>query len=171
MVGTAGDVARHLTAVDHIAVAVRDMSPAAHLFVDVLGASMMYGGDNDETGARILKLSLAGFRVELMQPLRDDCVLASHLERRGEGFHHLTIMVDDVARTVTDLGEAGFPAVGTDVSSHLWSETFLSPRQTFGALLQFASASEEFGAKFDDYILDDVLAGRVRWTDKVACLR
>ena len=164
-------VARHVTSVDHVAIAVRDMAASAHLFVDVLGASLMYGGDNDVTGARILKLDLAGFRIELMQPLRDDSLLAAHLERRGEGFHHLTMMVDDVAETVTDLAAAGLTPVGTDTTSPVWSETFLPPRQTFGALIQLASASDDFGAKVDDYTLEDVLRGRVVWTEKVACLR
>lgn len=132
---------------------------------------MLFGGDNDVTGVRILKLELGGFRIELMEPLRGDSLLAEHLGRRGEGFHHLTFMVDNVAQTVTDLAEAGLAAVGTDVSSSHWSETFLSPRATFGALMQFANASDSFGENIDGYTLSDVLAGRVVWTEKVACLR
>ncbi|ANQ75631.1 MULTISPECIES: VOC family protein [Rhodococcus] len=165
--GTASQV----RSVDHIALAVRDMAPAARLFADVLGATMVFGGDNDVTGVRILKLALAGFNIELMQPLRENSVLARHLDRRGEGFHHLTVMVDDVAQTVTDLGDVGLAAVGTDTSSNLWSETFLSPRDTFGALLQFARADDTFGVSNDEYTLADVLAGRVVWINQVACLR
>ncbi|MCK5892616.1 VOC family protein [Aeromicrobium sp.] len=160
-----------MTSVDHVAIAVRDLAAAAHLFVDVLGATLMYGGDNDATGVRILKLALADFRVELMQPISDDSRLARDLDRRGEGFHHVTLMVDDVARTVSDLAAAGLTTVGTDLASPRWSETFLSPRDTFGALVQVASASDDFGARVDEYTLDDVLAGRVAWVDKVACLR
>lgn len=164
-------IAQHITSVDHVAIAVRDMVPAARFFAEVLGGTMVFGGDNDVTGVRIVKLAVANFRIEIMQPLREDSLLAEHINRRGEGFHHLTFVVDDVAQTVTDLEEAGLTAVGTDVTSGLWSETFLSPRETFGALLQFASVSEDFGANVEEYTLSDVLAGRVVWTDKVACLR
>lgn len=164
-------IAQHITSVDHVAIAVRDMAPAVRFFSEVLGATMVFGGDNDVTGVRIVKLALADFRIELMQPLRDDSLLAAHINRRGEGFHHLTFMVDDVAQTVTDLEKSGLTAVGTDVTSSLWAETFLSPRRTFGALFQFASASEDFGANLDEYTLADVLEGRVVWTDQVACLR
>lgn len=164
-------IAGRITSVDHVAIAVRDMAPAAHFFAEVLGATMVFGGDNDVTGVRILKLELAGFRIEIMQPLRDDSLLASHIGRRGEGFHHLTFMVDDIEQTVTDLAGAGLAAVGTDTTSDLWSETFLSPRETFGALVQFASASDDFGANVHGYTLPDVLAGRVVWTDQIACLR
>jgi methylmalonyl-CoA epimerase len=170
MVG-GGQVARHLTSVDHIAIAVEDMAPAAQFLVDVLGARMLLGGDNDVTGARVAKFACAGFNIELMQPLRATSALAAHLTRRGQGFHHLTFVVDDVAETVSDLSAVGLSAVGTDITSDRWAETFLSPRDTFGALLQFATADATFFEATDRYTLDDVLAGRVVWTDRVACLR
>lgn len=166
-----GAIGGRITSVDHVAIAVDDMVPAVRFLADVLGATMLIGGDNDETGIRVAKFSCAGFSIELMQPLRPDSALAAHLSRRGQGFHHLTLMVDDVPETINDLAAVGLSTVGSDVTSDRWAETFLSPRHTFGALLQFATADASFSRAADHYTIDDVLAGNVVWNNRVACLR
>ncbi|PVG83587.1 glyoxalase [Nocardioides gansuensis] len=164
-------VSDRIRRLDHVAVATVDMEPAARLFVDVLGGRMLSGGDNDETGTRLMQIACGGFKVELMQPLRNGSTLARHLRKRGEGLHHLTYMVDDVPSTVSSLAELGYETVGTDASSANWAETFLSPRQSFGALIQFCATTLRFDVETEDYGVDDVLAGRVVWRDRVACLR
>lgn len=162
------DRIRHL---DHVAVATENMEPAVRLFLDVLGGRLLSGGDNDETGVRLMQVACGGFKVELMQPLRTDSTLARHLLKRGEGLHHLTFMVDDVASTVSSLEELGYETVGTDSSSADWAETFLSPRQSFGSLIQFCATSLRFDVETQTYDVDDVLSGRVVWRNRVACLR
>lgn len=166
-----GDVSDRIRHLDHVAVAVADMAPAARLFVDVLGGRLLSGGDNDETGIRLMQVSCGGFKVELMQPLRMDTTLGRHLGKRGEGLHHLTFMVDDVPSTVSSLDAMGYDAVGTETSSPNWAETFLSPRQSFGALVQFCATTLRFDVETEAYGVEDVLAGRVVWRDRVACLR
>ena len=166
--GTVSDRVRHL---DHVAIATEDLAGAATLFVDVLGGRLLSGGDNDETGTRLMQVACGGFKVELMQPVRSDSTLARHLAKHGEGLHHLTFMVDDVPLTIRSLDELGYETVGTDDSSRDWAETFLSPRQSFGSLIQFCATSLHFDVATEGYTVADVLAGRVVWRERVACLR
>jgi methylmalonyl-CoA/ethylmalonyl-CoA epimerase len=154
-----------------VAISVPDIAAALPLFRDALGGRFISGGDNDDTGIRLLHLSLPGFKLELLQPLRDDSILARSLERRGAGFHHMTFFVDDVLATVDAFEGDGFRTTGTNVSSKAWSETFISPDHSFGALLQFVSTTRDWSLPARDYGLEDVLAGRVVWRDYVACLR
>ncbi|HEX9527380.1 MAG TPA: VOC family protein [Streptosporangiaceae bacterium] len=79
-----GDRIRKL---DHVGIAIADMSEAIALFAGVLGATLIAGGDNDLTGIRLMQLSCGGFKIELMQPLRDDSVIAPRLARTGPGLH------------------------------------------------------------------------------------
>lgn len=157
--------------VDHVAIAVPSIAETVPLFCDALGGQFLSGGDNDDTGIRLVHLRLPGFKLELMQPLRRDSFLQRHLDQRGPGFHHMTFFVDDLRGTVTDLGEAGFPTTGVDVSAPAWKETFLSPRSAFGALLQFVETTRPWGEPEPGITLDDVLDGRVVWRDFVPCLR
>lgn len=157
--------------VDHVAILLEDMAEAIPLFRDTLGGRFIAGGDNDDTGVRLMHLMLPGFKLELMQPLRDDSLVSRSLETRGPGFHHMTFFVDDVLATVDALEGDGFRTTGTATDSANWSETFLRPSDTFGALLQFVATSREWDVPTRDYELEDVLAGRVVWRDFVSCLR
>lgn len=162
---------RPIGKVDHIAIAVTDMAQAGWLFHDVLGGQFLTGGDNDTTGIRLAHFGFPGFKIELMQPLRSDSMLAESIRRRGTGFHHLTFMVGNVSTTVDYLNAQGLPTTGTDLSSANWSETFLRPAATFGALLQFVSSELRWDVPNEGFTFDDVLAGNVVWKDYIACVR
>jgi methylmalonyl-CoA/ethylmalonyl-CoA epimerase len=156
---------------DHVAVAVRDAERAVELYVDTLGGRFILGGDNDETGNRIIHLALGGFKVELMQPLRPDSVLARSIDRRGEGFHHATMVMDDLEETLEALDVAGVEVVGTDLSNPAWRETFVRPRDSGGALLQLVTTDRDWSRPVDGIGLHDVLAGRVEFRDAWPCWR
>jgi methylmalonyl-CoA/ethylmalonyl-CoA epimerase len=167
----ASGVARHIRKLDHIGIATTDMPAAAALFVGVLGATLIAGGDNDGTGIRLMQLSCGGFKVELMQPLRDDSLISPRVAKHGPGFHHLTFVVDDIVETIDDLAAVGVGTVGTNLASANWRECFLAPRQTFGTLLQLVDTVRRWDVPTTAYSVDDVLGGAVVWRDYVDCLR
>jgi methylmalonyl-CoA/ethylmalonyl-CoA epimerase len=164
-------VADRIVRVDHVAIAVADMAAAVELFSGTLGATFLTGGDNDDTGLRLMHLQLAQMKLELMSPLRTDSPLGRRLADNGPGFHHMTFIVDDIPQTVSLLQEAGLPTTGTNTQSAAWSETFIRPSASFGALLQFVSTTRTWGTPAQDFTLEDVLAGRVVWRDYLACVR
>lgn len=102
--------------VDHVAIVVPSIAETVPLFCGALGGEFLSGGDNDETGIRLVHLRLPGFKLELMQPLRSESFLQRHLDDRGPGFHHMTFFVDDLRTTVRDLDRAGFATTGADLS-------------------------------------------------------
>lgn len=148
---------------DHVGLAVRDAAAAAHLFVDVLGGTFTLGGDNADTHNRVIQIALGGSKVELLQPLDEHSALNGFLDKRGEGFHHMTFVVDDLEHAVEQCTEASFPVVETDLSNPVWQETFLSPRTTGGTLLQLASTDRSWAHQVDGIQLADVLAGAVEF--------
>ena len=95
--------------VDHVAIAVASIAETVPLFCDTLQGEFIAGGDNDDTGIRLVHLRLPGFKLELMQPLRADSFLQRHLDERGPGFHHMTFFVDDLRTTVAALDAGGEP--------------------------------------------------------------
>src|SRR5207244_10189058 len=121
---------------DHVAIAALDLVEPAKLFVNLFGASLIAGGDNHLTGVRLMQLACGGFKLELMQPLRPDSLIAPQLAKSGPGFHHMTFLVDDLPETIGALDAAGAPTVGTDLPSPRWRETSLPPRFPCGTLLQ-----------------------------------
>lgn len=148
---------------DHVALAVRSLRDACRLFAGLLGGRVVAGGDDEDLGLRSVQLVLPpGVKVELLQPLRADCYLQAYLDRHGEGVHHLTCYVDDVAVAVAAAEAAGFETVDTDLSRPHWRETFVRPRSAFGTLIQLA-APDPGPTLVEGMTLEDILEGRVVW--------
>ncbi|MGH9245417.1 MAG: VOC family protein [Acidimicrobiales bacterium] len=150
---------------DHAAIAVRDLRAAVGLFCGVLGAEMIHGGDDERLGMRTVQLQFpGGSKIELLQPLAPDTRLARFLDTRGEGLHHITFFVDDVADAERALNEAGFETVDTDLRDPDWRETYLRPRSGFGTLIQLAdTARDGWTEPTDAYTVGDVIEGRILW--------
>ena len=105
-------------------------------------------------------------KIELISPLRDDTPVARFLERRGPGVHHLTLLVEDVEVAVARLTGLGYEVVDVDLASPHWREAFVRPRSGCGTLLQLADTTQRWDTPAASGItLDDVLAGRVVFTD------
>lgn len=152
--------------IDHIAVATWSIENALVLFGDLLGGQFVTGGDDPRLGIRTLQLRYpGGAKVELIQPTTPDSYLRSYLKKHGPGFHHMTILLDDVERAIAQLPSRGFEVVDTRLSSPTWRETFVRPRSGFGTLLQLVDSNRDWSEPEPGISLDAVLAGGVVWID------
>ena len=157
-----------LTKLDHLSLAVRSIERACRLFVDVLGAEFVGGGDNFELGVKAVQLRLPpGTKIELLEPLDPDGFLARYLERHGEGFHHMTAYVEDIPAAAEALVAAGYEVVDTRTDQASWQETVLRPSSGFGALIQLAHPETAWETPIEQITLQDVLEGRVRTSSNV----
>jgi methylmalonyl-CoA epimerase len=109
------------TAIDHVALAVRDVDAAAKTWRDVLSIDP---SDNLATPATVLRL--ASFpdgvtKIALAQALRAQHPIADWIEARGEGMYAIAIQVDDIVAAVRDLRAKGVP-VG-DIEYGAWAGT------------------------------------------------
>jgi methylmalonyl-CoA/ethylmalonyl-CoA epimerase len=148
---------------DHVAIAVRDLPRAIDLFIGVLGGRFVGGGDNPELEVRAIQIDFPpGFRVELLTPTTRTSYLARYLERHGEGFHHVTAYVDDVAETAAELEAAAIGTVDTRTDRESWHETFIRPTSAFGALVQLATPEVPWKEPLEGVTVEDILAGRVQ---------
>jgi methylmalonyl-CoA/ethylmalonyl-CoA epimerase len=142
---------------DHVALAVRSIPDTLPL-VELLGGRFLQGADHSRNGFRWVHFRLAdGTKLELIQPIRDDCFLHRFLAS-GEGVHHLTFKVADVEEAARRVQAAGFETVGLHLDP-AWSEVFIHPRSSHGVLIQLAAWEDDL--HWQGPSLDDVLAGRV----------
>ncbi len=159
-------------AFDHIALAVRSLKDAARLFRDIFGATFVSGGDDEKLQMRSAQYLLPpGTKIELLQPLTDDCALARFIEKHGEGLHHVTLFFDDIEALIPRLGDAGFDVVDTDLSDRGWRETYLRPRSGFGALFQVVDTDLDWSTPLPGITEEAVFAGRVLWNESRPVLR
>lgn len=125
----------------------------------------MHGGDDPKIDIRTVQFRLPlGIKVELMTPTSPTSYLQAFLDKRGAGFHHMTVIVDDVEQTILDINQAGLELVDTDLSHPRWRETFLRPSQGLG-LLQIVDTVGDWSTPTTEYTVEDVVEGRVVWGD------
>jgi len=129
-------------ALDHTAIAVRDLQTALPLYRDLLGG--VPSGFERISTKGFMWLSLRypnGSQVELLAPEGAGGFLHEFLARRGEGVHHMTFIVRDLKHAVERARAAGLRIVDEDYRDPLWQEAFISPRSAFGTIVQLAQSS------------------------------
>jgi methylmalonyl-CoA/ethylmalonyl-CoA epimerase len=129
-------------ALDHTAIAVRDLQAALPLYRDLLGG--VPSGFERISNKGFMWLTLRypnGSQVELLAPSGEGGFLHDFLARRGEGAHHMTFIVRDLKHAVERARAAGLRIVDEDYREPRWQEAFISPRSAFGTIVQLAQTS------------------------------
>lgn len=127
--------------VDHVAVAVRDISSAVPLFVDALGGKFLFAGENAAQGFRWAQFRFPhGGKIELVTPSSGDGFVQRFLDRRGEGVHHVTLKVPDIVLALEHLRSRGVEPINVRLGHPSWKEAFIHPRDGHGVLIQLAQS-------------------------------
>jgi len=123
--------------VDHVGVAVRSLREALEDYRR-LGLEPHLTEDVPSQGVRVAFLHAGAIRIELLESLKADGVIARFIERRGEGFHHLAFATKDIRTEMTRLKQAGFELVDVEPRQGAQGRlvAFVHPRSLHGVLLE-----------------------------------
>jgi methylmalonyl-CoA/ethylmalonyl-CoA epimerase len=125
--------------VDHVGVAVKNLEEAISVYRDVLGFKLLGVHVLEERKVRVAFLSTGGeTQIELLEPLGGESPIAKFLENRGEGVHHIAVIVDDIEEVLKDFKKRGVALV--DEKPRVGAEgkkiAFIHPKSTKGVLLE-----------------------------------
>ena len=134
-----------ITALDHIAIAVPDLEKAIQRFVTDFGLPL--GGREDVKEARTTAafLPLPPTNIELVHPLNGEGPVATYLEKRGGGLHHLCFRSDDIDADVARLRDKGyqFLADAPTPGAHGSRVIFIHPRSCDGVLIEISQPAAD----------------------------
>ncbi len=123
--------------IHHIAIAVRDLDTALAFYRDALGAEVAERREVPTEGVEIAFLPLGTSEIELLEPLDPDNSIGRFLEHRGEGIHHLCLLVDNVERTIARLEAQGARmATPVRVQEDGTRYAFIHPKSAQGVLIE-----------------------------------
>jgi methylmalonyl-CoA/ethylmalonyl-CoA epimerase len=135
-----------ITALDHIAIAVPDLEKAIQRFVTDFGLPL--GGREDVKEARTTAafLPLPPTNIELVYPLNGEGPVATYLEKKGGGLHHLCFRSDDIDADVARLRDKGykFLADAPTPGAHGSRVIFIHPKSCDGVLIEISQPAEEY---------------------------
>ena len=123
---------------DHISIGVVDLDAAKHLFVEVLGGEPLKDvGSNDAEKFQWTTFRLGGKKVELVSPTKaGEGGVGRYIEKNGEGFHHLSISVENLDEAIKHFESNGLRVLSPNKSNPNWKHCYLHPKDTHGALIQ-----------------------------------
>ncbi len=113
-----GTLARNLQAIDHIALAVRDLEASIEWYTKALGFSLIERRVSEgKTGGMMSAVVKAGcVTIVLLQGTNPDSQISRFVENYGPGLHHLAVRVSDIEEVVSGLEASGLefdtPIVG-----------------------------------------------------------
>jgi methylmalonyl-CoA/ethylmalonyl-CoA epimerase len=133
--------------VDHLALAVRSIDAALAWFRKAFPIEPRRPAHRGWDGTfNLASFWLAGYKMELLEPVREDGPVGRFLARFGEGLHHLSIDVDRIDPLLARLGQEGLRIVGKAEIGGGRKTAFVHPGDAHGVLLQFWQ-EPDFGAR------------------------
>jgi methylmalonyl-CoA/ethylmalonyl-CoA epimerase len=123
---------------EHIGIAVKDLSQSNALFAKLLGKPHYKIEEVASEGVRTSFFEVGGIKIELLEATRPDSPIAKFIEKKGEGIHHLAFEADPIQEKMTELSENGFSLLGEKLKPGADNKEiiFLHPKTTNGVLVE-----------------------------------
>lgn len=124
--------------IEHIGIAVKELSSAVPLFEKLLDSSCYKTENVENEGVNSAFFQKGGTKIELLESCSLDGVIAKFIEKKGEGLHHIALEVSDIQAEMARLKSEGFillneiPKLGADNKL----VCFLHPKATNGVLIE-----------------------------------
>ena len=129
---------------NHVAIAVRDLSAATAVYRDTLGAAVSAPLPQPEHGVTVVFITLPNTKIELLEPLGEASPIAKFLERNPDGgIHHICYEVDDIGAARDKLKAQGARVLGdteAKIGAHGKPVLFLHPKDFCGTLVEIEQA-------------------------------
>lgn len=130
--------------IEHIAIAVKSLSTSIPLFEKMLGNTCYKIEEVPSERVKTAFFQTGESKVELLEGMDPEGVIAKFIEKKGEGMHHIAFGVHDIMKKIDELKKEGFefisevPKKGADNKLIV----FLHPKCTNGVLIELCQEIE-----------------------------
>ena len=120
----------------HIGVAVKDVEEVEKLYSQALGLPIT--GREVSPDNKVSFIPLGDTAIELLESVKPDGAIARHIEKKGEGIHHIALEVDNIEKVMEELKAKGLVLIDQKprAGAHDSKIAFLHPKGTYGVLLE-----------------------------------
>jgi len=131
--------------IEHIGIAVKDLTSSNELFTALLGIPPYKTETVASEGVNTSFFKAGPNKVELLEATNPDSPIAKFIAKKGEGIHHIAFAVTDIFAEIKRLQKEGFtvlnevPKKGADNKL----VAFLHPKSTNGVLIELCQDAGE----------------------------
>jgi methylmalonyl-CoA epimerase len=123
--------------IDHLGIAVKSLSAAKGIY-ESLGLAISPEEAVEGEKVRVVMIPVGDTRFELLEPTSPDSVIAKFVAKRGEGLHHVSLRVPNLAAAVEKLKKEGVRLVSDEIRTGAGGHRyiFIHPSSAGGVLLE-----------------------------------
>ncbi len=89
--------------IDHLGIAVKNLDEALKLYTEVLGFKVEAYETLDEQKVKTAIIKVGESKIELLESTTPDGTIATFIEKRGEGLHHLALTVPNIEAALQEV--------------------------------------------------------------------
>jgi len=133
--------------IDHVAIVVKNIEETLPLYTEVLGFRLKNIEEVPHMFVRVamLESSSGTTHVELVEPTVADTGVARFLRKKGEGVHHLCLMVADLQKKLDELKAKGVRLIDQSPRKGEGGSlvAFLHPQSCGGLLIELKQVGSD----------------------------
>jgi methylmalonyl-CoA/ethylmalonyl-CoA epimerase len=124
--------------IDHIGVAVKNLSEASKFYTDILGLQIKEKETIADQKARVYFIPVKDTNIELLESTEPDGPIAKFIDSRGEGIHHIVIRVKNIEEALQNLKAQEIRLINQNprIGARGIKIAFVHPKETKGVLLE-----------------------------------
>ena len=124
--------------VEHIGIAVRELSKSVPLFEKLLNTSCYKTEQVESEQVSTAFLKTGDTKIELLESSSAEGVIARFIDKKGEGIHHIAFEVADIEAEMKRLVSEGFVLLNEQPKRGADNKLvcFLHPKNTNGVLVE-----------------------------------
>jgi methylmalonyl-CoA/ethylmalonyl-CoA epimerase len=127
-----------LRKIEHIGIAVKDLSASNKLFQDILGVAPYKEELVQSENVLTSFFQVGESKIELLQATSPDSAIAKFLEKNKEGMHHIAFDVEDIFSEIERLKGLGYVMIHDEPKAGADNKliAFMHPKSSNGVLIE-----------------------------------
>jgi methylmalonyl-CoA/ethylmalonyl-CoA epimerase len=123
---------------EHLGFAVKNLSESNRLYTELLGTEPYKQETVSSENVTTSFFKVGDVKVELLEALDDQSPIATFIQNRGEGIHHIAFEVQNIRQEIKRLKKAGFQVIYEEPRKGADNKlvTFIHPKSTHGVLIE-----------------------------------
>ena len=128
--------------VEHIGIAVKDLSTSIPLFEQLLGSPCYKTESVDSEAVNTAFFLQQSTKIELLESKNPEGPIAKFIDKKGEGMHHIAFEVPDIVAEMERLKKLGFTLLNETPKKGADNKLicFVHPKQTNGVLVELCQS-------------------------------
>ncbi len=124
--------------IEHIGIAVKNLDVANELYEKLLGTKPYKTEKVDSEGVETSFFRTGNSKIELLQATTNNSAIASFINKKGEGIHHIAFEVTNIHDEINRLKAEGYSIINEIPKKGADNKLicFVHPKNTSGVLIE-----------------------------------